>query len=230
MKQFLISPPFGQYISHKNAISVLGSYTLECRPDLFKQVVKTLRPVKGGWVNNIGLCNIGIANVNFTTDKIYSLVGLEHNDWEKFLDIVPSTVYGIELNIGCPNNKFTPIDDVILDYVRKYSFVSLKLPPLKVSQHYIEYALSKGITYFHLCNTLPSDRGGISGTQLKEHSIEIIRDARSNFGYNFNIIGGGGIYSHKDIMDYRSVGATHYSLATIWFRPWRAYNILRWQY
>ena len=53
-----ISPPFGNYISLKDCYSVAGTYTYFRRKGLIKQVLKTLRPVKGGWRNSIGLRKI----------------------------------------------------------------------------------------------------------------------------------------------------------------------------
>ena len=57
-----IGPPFGNYISLPNTISIKGSFTLEPREGLFMQILKTLRYSYHykGWVNKIGLRNAGI--------------------------------------------------------------------------------------------------------------------------------------------------------------------------
>ena len=57
-----ISPPFGNYISLPNIISITGSYTIEPRTGLFEQILKTFRYSfeYNGWVNKIGLRNKGI--------------------------------------------------------------------------------------------------------------------------------------------------------------------------
>ena len=57
---FYIAAPFGNYIKTKNTRSVIGSFTLERRTGLFKQIVKTLRYKNGTWYNALGLRNPGI--------------------------------------------------------------------------------------------------------------------------------------------------------------------------
>ena len=54
-----INPPFGNYISLPNTISIKGSYTLHHRPGLISQIFKTLHYNKdfNGWINKIGLRN-----------------------------------------------------------------------------------------------------------------------------------------------------------------------------
>ena len=63
MKTF-IAAPFGNYIKTSNTISVTGSWTIEKRKGRIKQIVKTLRYTKRGWVNKIGLRNPGIDYFN----------------------------------------------------------------------------------------------------------------------------------------------------------------------
>ena len=58
MKIF-IAAPFGNYIKTSNTISVTGSWTIEKRKGRIKQILKTLRYTKRGWVNKIGLRNPG---------------------------------------------------------------------------------------------------------------------------------------------------------------------------
>ena len=69
-----ISPPFGNYIFLKGCTSILGTYTYFRRKGLIKQIIKTLRPVGGGWRNSIGLRNKGIINITaYDPDKVYSV-------------------------------------------------------------------------------------------------------------------------------------------------------------
>lgn len=81
--------------------------------------------------------------------------------------------------------------------------------------------------HFHMCNTMPVKAGGESGKRLKRRSLMLICGVRKDFGDDFNIIGGGGIYSFGDVKEYQDAGATHFSLATIWFKPWKALKILK---
>ena len=50
-----ISPPFGNYISLPHCKSIKGSYTLEPRPGLLKQIWNTLYydNTMHGWVNKM---------------------------------------------------------------------------------------------------------------------------------------------------------------------------------
>ena len=59
---FFIGPPFGNYISLPNTISISGSFTLNERPGLYSQIIKTLyySYENNGWINKIGLRNKGI--------------------------------------------------------------------------------------------------------------------------------------------------------------------------
>lgn len=225
---FFISPPFGNYISRPNAISIAGSYTLNQRRGRAIRVIKSLRPIKDGWVNKIGLRNCGIKNVSFVNDKIYSIAAFRNSDWEEFLSIIPETVFGVELNLGCPNEgAILDIGKQVEKYVKKYRFVSLKLSPSSLALLQVDGGLCHGVKYFHLCNTLSTQRGGESGKRLKKISLMLIREARKCYGDDFEIIAGGGIYSIEDVKDYQQAGANHFSLATIWFKPLTALRVLR---
>ena len=62
MNTLIISPPFGNYIELPKCKSVKGSFTLNPREGLIKQIFKTLRYSfkYGGWINKIGLRNMGL--------------------------------------------------------------------------------------------------------------------------------------------------------------------------
>ena len=62
LMNLFISPPFGNYINLPYTRSIKGSFTLEPRPGLFSQIIKTLRYSfeHKGWINKIGLRNKGI--------------------------------------------------------------------------------------------------------------------------------------------------------------------------
>ena len=57
-----ISPPFGNYLRISNTIPIRGSFTVEPRPGLIMQILKTLRysVEKQAWINKIGLRNKGL--------------------------------------------------------------------------------------------------------------------------------------------------------------------------
>lgn len=221
LKPILISPPFGSRLPKFDwATSVCGSYTVHPRPGLWGQVARTLRPVRGGWINQIGLRNVGIRNIKFDADNIYSLCALEEDDYGVFYDVVPEDV-PIEINLGCPNTeKLPPITD-LSPFVDKHPLVIVKLPPHNIARVWMSRCYKMGVRYFHLCNTLPTKDGGVSGEQLKFWSLRYIDHAVKHYKPFIKIIAGGGIYSPEDVQLYKDAGADYYSLSTAWFTPWK---------
>jgi len=216
-----INPPFGNYIKRKDCVSIKGTFTWERRPGLIKQTVKTLRKVPGGWVNSIGFRNKGMKNIG-KCDKqsIYSIAALDGN-WLPFYQNIPSWSR-IEINLGCPN---------VSDYTMSHStlrYFTLTLPELGVKVNpYIEAdelikLYESGVKTFHLSNTIPSERGGISGDQLREQNLKQV-EMFSNLDLpGTGLIVGGGIYRPDHVRQYRDAGALNsFSLGTIWFTPWR---------
>ena len=103
-----ISPPFGNYISLPNTISIKGSYTLYPRPGLLSQILTTLRFsfVHDGWINSIGLRNKGLDHVLLRSahnkKDIISIAILNEDEIKPILEKIPKDL-NIELNISCPN-------------------------------------------------------------------------------------------------------------------------------
>lgn len=220
---YIISPPFGNYITAPHCTRVLGSFTLESRPGLLYYTARTLRPINGGWVNRIGLRNRGIRKVKFRPQHIYSLVGLSDGDWETMLELCP-TGLRVEVNLGCPNvHQYGIPPEVLAAYCRKFRVI-VKLPPTLTSDA-IAMCVEAGADHLHLCNTLPSARGGISGTQLRPFVENLIYYVATHYP-NITIIAGGGIYNRRDVTNYALAGAHHFSLATIWLSPWRVPALL----
>ena len=231
MKNFLISPPFGSYITHSKCTSVYGTYTLHKRGSWAKRLyraIRTIRPIKNGWVNNIGLQNPGIKSVKkFDPEKIYSIASIQPEEWDRLIGYIPPNII-VELNLSCPNlEQKTDIDDQqVIDYLHKFPVVIFKLSPTNEIYNQGDRLVGLGAQYLHIANTLPTNRGGESGERLKEFSLKTIKNVRSKYS-GIKIIGGGGIYSDKDIELYKNAGADYFSLATIWFKPWRAVQLLK---
>lgn len=224
MKKFIISPPFGNWIRHSECTRVLGSFTWEKRPGLIYNTLKTFRRVEGGWINKIGLRNPGIRSVKeFRTDKIYSVVGLEDGDWEKILEVIPPNV-NVEVNLGCPNvHEYVIPSDVLQDYCKKFNVIA-KLPPTNKVYDMADMCIDVGVKLLHCCNTIPTEKGGISGNQLFEENVLIVaKMARNHPG---KIIAGGGIYTEGHLALYKTVGASYFSLSTVWLTPWRVNSII----
>ena len=98
MKIF-IAAPFGNYIKTSNTISVTGSWTIEKRNGRIKQILKTLRYTKRGWVNKIGLRNPGFdyGIKNHKENDVFSIAGIEKDDWKFFAEMIPNDL-NLEVN------------------------------------------------------------------------------------------------------------------------------------
>ena len=95
-------------MKYKDAISVTGTWTVDPRPGLLQQIIKTLRYVKTehgrAWRNKLGLRNPGlhVGMLNTSYDQVMSVAALDPSDWEK-IRMAISPERSIELNISCPN-------------------------------------------------------------------------------------------------------------------------------
>ena len=227
LKNIIIAPPFGRYLKFKETSNVYGSFTLERRKGLIKQCIKTIRKIgKNAWRNKIGLRNPGLPNIKplKRSQDIISLAALEMTDWQKFADILNdgkfSDCKNIEINIGCPNAMICDFPKELASLYKDKNLI-VKFPPnIDINAKIAEY-LEVGITTFHLCNTLPSDKGGISGYPLKALSVPAVKSAKEKFGDTITLIGGGGVYSVEDAKEYLEAGADHLSLSSVMFNPLR---------
>jgi len=224
-----ISAPFGNYIRTKNTRSVVGTFTLERRPGLVSQLIKTLRYRDGAWYNALGLRNPGIAN-GFkyylpSRNEVISLAAINPRDWEKLAEIVPEHI-DVELNLSCPNiehfQNYSEGAEVFLNSKRK---VIAKLSPL-VRYTDIEDLYNRGFRSFHACNTLPTENGGMSGKGLRIY-VEQTLDFITRVGDDCEIIAGGGIETPEDMDNYYANGATSVSLGTVCFNPLKLYKLLK---
>jgi len=231
MKNFLIGAPFGNYITHSKCTSICGTYTLHKRGSWIKRLyraITTIRPIKNGWINNIGLLNSGIKSVGvFKLHKIYSITAIQSEEWNALIEYIPKEI-AVELNLSCPNieQRSNINDHQVVAYINKFPVVIFKLSPTNEIYSQIDRFVNLGSKYIHIANTIPTSRGGESGERLKEFSVKTVKNIRDKYP-NIKIIGGGGIYSDKDVELYKNAGADYFSLATIWFNPWKAMRLLK---
>lgn len=241
-RPFLISPPFGNYFYHHRAYSVLGSYTVLERSartegtGRWRQILRTVRPVPGGWINKIGLRNPGIDKIDpITPNQIISLAPLADRDWhafERWVDTKAGPGVKVEFNISCPNVDEHPMLPQMTQLRRMLvncPDVIFKLPPLTGVLVTALGLIEAGARHIHLSNTLPSPIGGISGAALREVNLPLVEQVARyvNTPERVEIIAGGGIYSIDDLKLYRDAGATRFSMSTAWFNPLRALKVIR---
>jgi dihydroorotate dehydrogenase len=220
-----INPPFSNYLSFENTISIKGSYTLYPRDGLILQIIKTLRYsfFYSGWVNKIGLRNPGLdyAIKNYNNNSIVSIAILNKNEIPKIINKIPEDM-NIELNISCPNAEKKMIDEGIDKFLNnKRKWCIIKLSPncdIKLVDNYYK----QGFRQFHCCNTFPIEGGGLSGKFLIPYSTKLIKNIKEKYNDTV-IIGGGGIKSKDEIDIYKKAGANHFSISTLCFNPYKFY-------
>ena len=231
--KYFISAPFGNYLRFTNAISVTGSWTVEPRPGLAWQILKTLRYVKTeggwGWRNKIGLRNAGIHEglKRRRSFDVMSIAPIHKWDWINFDSILPEK-QSIEVNISCPNLD-TEEDATSFPYFDKFPqqgkyWCICKIPPT-ASKDLVDKIVDSGYTQIHASNTLPSKKGGLSGKILVPHTLGLISYIKEKHPH-VTVIAGGGVTKSWHAQYYLERGADHISLGTVNFTPWRTKRII----
>lgn len=223
----IIGAPFGNYFQYDGAMSTIGTFTLERRPGRLRRVIQTVRYYPGlkAWVNRIGLRNPGIAMAGMADGKILSIHGFNFDEWAKLIHACssrfPETL--VELNVSCPNvtddnqgGNFAIYDMAVNKLGACY--VIAKVSPIGYMDE-VRTAVSCGVEWVHLCNTLPTPKGGMSGKPLMAVSVQAVREVRRQFP-ELIITGGGGVTSERDIDTYLDAGANHVAIASMLFFPW----------
>ena len=120
--------------------------------------------------------------------------------------------------MSCPN-----IDEHYTEGIEEFApntrewFIG-KISPITTFKELDNFIETFKFKQIHACNTLPVDRGGLSGKELIPYTTKFIKYLKSNFP-KIEIIAGGGIDSIEDIEYYKNIGADHVSLGTVCFNP-----------
>ncbi|MBR19810.1 MAG: hypothetical protein CMA64_06655 [Euryarchaeota archaeon] len=232
--KYFISAPFGNYLSFSNAISVTGSWTLHPRPGLAWQILKTLRYVKGEggwcWRNKIGLRNAGVKEglKRSRYFDVMSLAAIDRYDWINLDSIVPEK-QNVEINISCPNlDKDVGASELPgFELWPKYGryWCICKIPPTS-SNKLVDRIVELGYNQIHASNTLPTEKGGLSGRVLVPHTLRLIEYIKKTHPH-VEVIAGGGVTEKWHTQYYLDAGADHISLGTVCFTPWKVKAILK---
>lgn len=218
--KYYIAAPFGNYLHRPDMYSVMGTYTLQPRPGLLKQILKTLRYSfhYNGWTNKLGLRNPGIETAinkyyQNPSRRIISLYGFNKGEWETLAKYTRGMKQ--ELNLSCPNveNKFHNTGCP----VELFPDAILKMSPLTTEEEIVMY-MERGVRNWHFSNTLPVSGGGLSGKTLMQYNKKLIKFTLGE-DKNAKIIGGGGVTDMSDVRFYRDLGCSGVSLGTVCFWP-----------
>jgi|TARA_B100001094_G_scaffold178442_1_gene172526 dihydroorotate dehydrogenase len=226
---YYIAAPFGNYLKTKKTRSVVGSFTLERRTGLLKQIASTLRYRNGIWYNALGLRNPGIEfGLKYyyrSKNDVLSLAAVEPKDWIELSKIVPPDI-DLEINISCPNiEHFDDYTQGVENFINGKRKVIAKLAPgTEIAT--VGALIDLGFTSFHCCNTLPTEHGGMSGRKLRPYVVNLCTVIKS-LAPDAEIIAGGGIYDTHDVIHYKNFGATSYSLGTVCFHPIKFYKLIK---
>jgi len=165
--------------------------------------------------------------------KILSIHGFNEQEWSNLLMMAYNLrPLMVELNLSCPNVTKTAIKEAIwAGEIAKNllgEIVIAKLSPLR----WMDFArplMGVGINKFHLCNTIPSPGGGLSGKVLKQYSLWAVEEVKQTWGNDVKVIGGGGITEISDIDDYIKAGADHVSVGSMLFNPfnWKKLEVFK---
>ena len=238
-QMIFIAAPFGNWIKHKNAISVTGTYTLHPRGNRLWSVLRTLRYdfKRRGWTNRLQLPNPGVkvGLERILRNEVLSIAEVQRGDFKELVQIIPVD-QSIELNLSCPNlGTSLPWDSA--EVFAKYKGTNwerewciAKLSPLTTPEQ-LEFLIDElGFTQLHFSNTLPwQGAGGLSGCVLRPYTLELIRLVRENWGDSVTIIAGGGVSDFGAVYEYLKEGANHVSLGSVCFNPFKMRKILRQQ-
>ena len=86
--------------------------------------------------------------------------------------------------------------------------------------------VEKGYNQIHASNTLPTEKGGISGKIVAPYTLGIISFLKENYPH-VEVIAGGGVTDRYSADRYLDAGADHISLGTVSFTPWKLQKIIK---
>ena len=225
MEKIILSPPISNLIQIQGTSRIVGSYTLNKRTGLWRNLT-TLRKSKGGWYNKVGLRNPGIAK--FNKSGIVSLAGFCVSDFEAMLYCLADNknVERVEFNISCPNAEVVFVTPELIELANElFGKPIIKVPHGLDLDSLIELS-ELGDCIMHVSNTKPTNKGALSGKALIETNLNSIYELKKAKP-EVEIIAGGGIYSLDTLKLYESVGADYFSLSTVLFNPLKTYKIIK---
>lgn len=203
-----------------------------------------VRLIPGGTVNAVGLTNPGIdwwirtclpRMQRMGYHPIVSVYPETEAEAAEFASkLKPLSIVGIELNASCPNTGH--LTDKVDAVVRMASALQNAEHPLIVKlsydQPYVEIAQGlEGIAEaVHAINAVPWKTvfpnqkspleslggGGVSGEPIRAFAREAVANLVQKT--RLPIIAGGGIYTLKDVEEFEALGASAFSLGTLFLR------------
>ncbi len=223
MHKIILSAPFGNYLRFANTTPTIGTFTVQRRGSVLDRVWRALRTIRyywreQAWVNRMGLLNPGFESIPSTEGKILSICGFAEWEWT----LLATYAQWVEFNLSCPNVAHQPCihecEPAIRLALNLGRTVICKLPPIDW-MGWGRPLFALGVRYFHLCNTIPTRNGGMSGKPLLPLSLRAVAEFRQEFGNEVTLIGGGGVTSVEDVQRYLAAGADHMAIGSMLLNP-----------
>ena len=133
------------------------------------------------------------------------------------------------MNVSCPNldshddtttwENFSRFPDIM-----RGNYCIVKIPP-NSPEAFIDRLVGMGYKHIHASNTLPTDKGGLSGKILQPYTLKIVEYIKDKYP-EVEVIAGGGITTPEDAKTYYNAGADHISLGSVCFTPWKIKKII----
>jgi len=207
-----------------------------------------------GFVNAVGLTNGGLKwwlgdPYHIAIHKGYKLAAsvwpTSTKDSEVFVDrLNPLRLQYVELNLSCPNTDdgvtqyrglLEPFDHLDHPLVLKVSYAQA------MDSTFLKMLYDYNVEAIHAINTVPwsviyGDRpspvknwtgveGGVSGPPIKQYALQAIQNIKALT--KLQVVGGGGIETLRDVLDFEKVGANAFSIGSLFLkRPWRPRRII----
>ena len=110
---------------------------------------------------------------------------------------------------------------------RRIKRLICKVSPL-ITETEIDYLLNLGFTQIHASNTIPVEKGGLSGKSIIPHTLRILSYIKE-YHPSTIFIAGGGITTTKDVIMYKDAGADYISIGTVCFNIFNLARLLRYE-
>lgn len=181
---------------------------------------------------------------------LLSIVGENLTDLRRAYESLRGVGAGWEVNLSCPNTETGrtfeedegAYGELLETLARAEGPLFLKLSPYLDEAGRVRTfemanrAISRGVTNFTLCNTLPVaekrvgiGHGGLSGRPIFPLSLRAISDFYEEWGEKVSIVGVGGVLTGKEAFQMLNAGASAVEMITalILRGPWVVRDTLR---
>ena len=175
---------------------------------------------------------LGVSPVLATSYSLFvvgftAMIGVIKNYQNNMVDIKTGVIFAIPAFIGVFFARKFILPEIPHQIISFNSFLLTKdiaiMLLFAIIMFLAAFFMIKGRTE---TNSKKEKNYAISGESLKYKNLKNISYIKRKYS-NTKIIGGGGIYSLSDLINYKNAGADHYSLSTALINPYKSYKIIK---